>query len=190
MATLSRVRVELTGGAITGPGVATFYTDTDAGALQAALKTFWNAVRSAMPNNLSILIPAAGEQLDAEDGSVIGSWAAGPPQNYSGSGGTVYAQGVGARIRWETAGHTGRRRVRGSTYIVPLVGSMYSANGTIDDGIITTFQNAGNALLATMDGTMIVWHRPTTTTSNDGVAHPITSCVAVDKTSWLKTRRT
>jgi len=190
MTTLSRLRVELSGGAVTGPGVATFYTDASAGLLQSSVKTFWNAVRSAMPNNLSILIPAAGEELNAETGAVVGAWSGGVAQNYSGSGGALYAQGVGARVVWNTAGSTGRRRVRGATYLVPLVNTMYSANGTIDDGIVITFQNAGSALVTDMGTSLIVWHRPTTTTSNDGVAHPVTSALAVDKVSWLKSRRT
>jgi hypothetical protein len=179
----------LTGGAVTGAGVATFYTDTSGGALKSALDVFWNAVRSAMPNNLSIVVPDGGEELDSTDGSLVGTWTGGTTTTMAGSGGTTYAQGVGARVVWNTNGITRGRRVRGSTFLVPLATAMYANDGTIDNGIVTSFSNSAAALVTALGGGLVIWSRPSTGGS-DGVSHTVIGSSAPDRVSWLVSRRT
>lgn len=188
MATLSRCRVVLTGAAVTGGGLATFYVDSSGGALKSALDTFWNGLRSAMPNNLSIVVPDGGEELDSATGSLVGVWSAGTPTTMAGSGGTTYAQGVGARVVWNTNGITRGRRVKGATYLVPLATAMYGNDGTIDNGIITSFNNSCNTLVTALAGGLGIWTRPVG--GAGGVFHPVITGSAPDRVSWLRSRRT
>jgi hypothetical protein len=190
MPVLSRCRVSLSGPPVVGGGVATFYVlDGSAGTLKTALDTFWNAVRSGMPTGTAIVIPSSGEELDPATGTLVGAWTAGSTTTMAGSGGTTYASGVGCRVVWETAGITNGRRVRGSTYLVPLANGMYDTNGNIDNGIITSFQASSQALITALGGTMAIWHRPSTGGS-DGVAHEVIGRTVPDAISWLRSRRT
>ena len=191
MPTLSRVRVNWIGSAVTGGGVSTFYsTNSDPSALVAALKVFFGSFNGLFPSTMELQYPGSGETIDETSGAVNGAWAITPPSNTIGAGGNNYAAGVGCRIRWNTAAITRRRRVRGSTYLVPIVNTLYDTTGTIDNSSLALIQGAIPTLLAADSGSIRVYSRPQTTTSNDGAAHPITSGLAVDKVSWLRSRRT
>ena len=191
MTSIARVRVEWIGSAVTGGGVSTFYTSNLAPlAFVTALRTFFGSFNGIFPSTMELKYPGSGELVDDTTGAIAGAWAITAPGNTIGAGGNNYAAGVGARVRWETGAVTRRRRVRGSTYIVPCVNTAYDTSGTIDNASLALIQGAIPTLLAADGGSMRIWTRPRTTTSNDGVAHPVVSGTAVDKVSWLRSRRT
>lgn len=171
------------------PGVSVFYSiGTDASAAIAALNTWFGANKALYPNGLSWQTPSAGDIVDETDGELIGDYtgAAGAVTAATGGAG-IYAGGVGMRVRWNTSGIVNRRRVRGSTFMVPLLGSAYDGSGTIQNASVATVQTASNALVAA--GVLRVWHRPSPGGS-DGVSYPFMSALVPDRVSTLRSRRT
>lgn len=191
MASLNRIRVQWVGSAVTGGGISTFYTSGgDVLTFTNALKAFFGSFNGIFPSTMELKYSGTGETIESTTGAVTGAWAITPPANTIGAGGNNYAAGVGCRVVWNTSAITRRRRVRGSTYIVPCVNSAYDTSGTIDNASLALIQGAIPTLLAADGGSMRVYSRPLTLTSADGAAHAVVSGNAVDKVSWLRSRRT
>ncbi len=190
MTDLSQIRVTWSGSPVVGGGVSTFYAVDDPAAVVTALDVFFGSIKSLFPATTSIRVAQSGVVIDSNTGDVTGAWAGGlsTPQTSAAAGG--YAAGVGARIRWNTAGIRNGRHVVGSTYLVPLLSIYYDTSGTIDDTAVGgTIRNAINTLLGGAGAQLIIYSRPTAENPN-GVEHSITSGECVDKVSWLRTRRT
>jgi hypothetical protein len=170
------------------PGVSVFYSaGTDSSAAVAALTTFFNAIKGSVPASLSWQIPSGGDTLDETDGTLFGSWTGASGTVISSTGGAgTYAAGVGFRVKWLTNGIAAHKRVTGSTFIVPLLGSLYDSNGTIAAAQVTAGQTAANALVAA--GVMKIWHRGSVANPT-GVAHLMQGAVLPDKVATLRSRR-
>lgn len=191
MATISRIRFEWIGTTTVGGGVSTFYSsNSDGSALAGAARSFFVSLVTLLPTGTVIRCPSGGETLDDVTGAVNGVWSMTPGADVIGTQDGKYAAGVGMRVVWNTAGITRRRRVRGSTYLVPLASMLYQADGTIDGPSVAAAQAAATTLAAADGGSMRIWSRPQTATSGDGASHAVLSASAVDKVSWLRTRRT
>lgn len=187
MANLNRVRVELTGAAVTGGGVSTFYFLSGATGFTADLGDFWEVVASFMPDSCTVIVPNSGETIDLATGQPNGTWTDGTPESHTGSGGSNFFAGVGARAVWETLGYVNGRRVRGSTFLVPLRNGV-ADNGTIETSVLEDLQDAADALVAAQSGDFVVWTRAVG--GSGGVATAVTNAVIPDVTSWLRSRRT
>lgn len=191
MATINRIRFAWTGSAVTGGGVSTFYSEGgDVAVATAAIRAFYFSMAGLFPASLEIVAPAGGETLDAVSGAVNGVWSTTPPATVVGSGSTSHAKGVGMRVVFNTNAITRRRRIRGCTYLVPIVASAFDTDGTILPGNITGITTAAATLIAADGGSLRVYTRPRTKVSNDGATHAITSATVPDKVSWLRSRRT
>lgn len=176
---------------MTGGGVSTFYTsNSDPSAFITALQFFYSSMSLRFPPSVTITAQPAGETIEVESGAINGAWAFTPPAAVNGTGSTSYAAGVGARVTWNTTAITRRRRVKGSTYLVPVVGTAYDTDGTLSSATVTAIQGAASTLIAADGGSMRVYTRPQTVESNDGAAHAVTSATAIDRVSWLRSRRT
>ena len=171
------------------PGVSIFYSSTtNAVAAVAALTTFFNAVKGAFPNGVTWDLPSSGDTFEDTDGGLSGIWTGATGGQVTGTGGSGgYAAGVGARIQWNTGAIINRRRVRGSTFMVPLITAAYDSNGTIASSHLGTMTSAANALVTT--DTLMVWHRPSPGGSDGALIDVVTGTVA-DKVSTLRSRRT
>jgi hypothetical protein len=112
------------------------------------------------------------------------------PTAVAASGSSNWASGVGCRQRWLTAGITRGRRVRGSTFLVPLGQNLYDGTGSIADATVTALATAANTLRAADSGSMRIYSRPTSAANADGVAHAVTGSDLPDRVSWLRSRRT
>ena len=186
MATIARVPVTWTG--LPGlPGVSVFYWDFSTAADLSALNTFFTAVRGLFADALSWSIPGSGDNIDDTDGTLNGSWVATGSGTITGNGGGgSYPAGVGTRIRWNTSAIVDGRRVRGSTFMVPLLGSSYDISGTIGSTPLTTLRNAADALAA--NGGLLIWSR-NQPGSTDGVSSPVVSATVPDQVATLRSRR-
>lgn len=172
---------------MTGTGLSTFYFGTSGTGVPAAVKSFFQSFALALPNNVTITIPQDGDLIDDATGNLVGTWSE------SSGGGTVqggtagdYAQGVGMQIRWQTGGIVGNRKVVGSTFIVPVTGAVFAADGTLDDATVTANRTAGTNLI-TAQPTLRVWSRPRV--GRAGSSYAVTACRAPDRVSWLRSRR-
>lgn len=178
------------GSPVTGGGVSTFYTEGDPLQLQLAAKTFFSGtLLSAVPVGLTFTVPANGETLESSTGTLTGAWAEGTAQTTSGTSTNGYAAGVGTRIVWNTGQVVGGRRVRGSTYLVPLAGNFYDVDGTIVNSVRANLETAAQAMITALGDDMVVWSRNTAGLA-DGAISTISSASIPDKVSWLRSRRT
>ena len=169
------------------PGVSTFYGDATLGMLDG-ISSFFDAIKGLLPLNLTITVPSTGDDVDPQTGEVVGSWSQAPTTPVrTGSNVAVYAGSTGAVVHWRTGGVVGGRRVRGRTFLVPLVGA-YDSGGSLSSGAISTLQTAANGLVSTAGSAFSVWHRPTQFVA--GSTHQVTSASVPDLAVVLRSRRT
>lgn len=158
MANLYRYRVIWNG--LAGlPGISTFYFGS-AGDPAPDLHTFFSAIATKFPTGLSWSFPTSYDILDDTTGQLTGTGTSAGAATVSPAGGANYAAAVGGCVHWRTAVAVNGRRVKGTTFLVPLVQGSYD-NGTLDSTVVTTIQTAANALVAsTMGQVMKVYSRP------------------------------
>lgn len=187
MANLNRLRVAWAGTGPVGPGLSTFYfTGTMAG-VPAAVVTFFTALAGSVPTGLTWDIPSSGDTLEDSTGELTGGWSVAGGAVVNGSGGNNFAAGVGCRIVWQTGNVFLGRRVRGSTFVVPLLAALYDTPGTINNATITTINTACSNFVAAVSPDFKVYSRP-----RPGGAYAVTqvtSGAVPDKVSTLRSRR-
>lgn len=186
---MERTQVVWSGDIVTGGGLSTFYTDEAAGGpILAPLVTFFTAIRGSFPNGITWTIPDGGDLLNEANGQLTGTWSeSGGAAVASNGGAGAYVAGVGARAVWRTSAIRGGRRVRGSTFLLPLLAAGYDPFGTLAAGTLSTLEGAVQALLTAAPG-LRVWSRPRPSLA--GAMIPIDSVEIPDKVSWLRSRRT
>lgn len=198
MTNLMRIRAQWAGTGVTGPSVSTFYWDAAVTGGPAAVRAFFDAVKGQLPNTLTITVDSTGDIILDTDGSLIGSWTESAGSPVAGTDNNAFVNGTGLRISWQTAGIYRGRRVKGSTFLVPVGRDLYNAQGIIDAGHLATVQTAADALVAAGGGDFKVYSRevqadPTHVppiVHTDGTASGVTGAVAHNAVSWLRSRRT
>jgi hypothetical protein len=202
MPEMIRVKVNWTG-FVGGPGYTNLHFEptVDAPITQAIVdaavaktQTFITSLRMCLPTTVTIGIDPAVVEIDEVTGNLETYWTAAVAATQVGADPTVYSAASGAVINWYTNEVRNGRRVRGRTFLVPLGGGQYDAQGTIAAAKITDFQNMANAL--SNDATaarLVVWKRPTEDpdlgTLPDGGAYNVTSYSVPDMAAILRSRR-
>lgn len=185
---IQRLRCEWGGPGVEGPGLTTFYAENDGTVgISGAAAGLFSALTSRIPNGTTIFVPNGGDVLDEATGQLVGTWGVGTGTTITGTGTGSWAQGVGARIVWETGVVRAGRRVRGSTFLVPLVASAYDSNGTIASAALGDINSGISSFMAAILARARVWSRPRPGLAGAGVV--VTGGVAPDKVSWLRSRR-
>lgn len=188
MANLCRMRVPWTGGGVTGGGLSTFYFEAASSGFVADVKTFFDGIKSAIPNSISISVPDNGDMISDLTGALSGTWAeTGTGGTVAGTSSATWAGGVGYRVVWNTAGIFQNRRVRGSTFICPLSTAAYDAQGTIEPVTLAAHRTIASTLV-TQQPNMRIWSRPKPGVS--GESNDVVSATIPDAVSWLRSRRT
>lgn len=190
MAQIQRMRVPWTGDVVTGGGLSTFYfTDTSTpSAMTGAVNSFFTAIRTLFPTGIAWGIPSFGDIINDGDGQLVGTWAGGTASSVASSGGAnAYAAGVGCRVTWPTNSIFRGRRVKGSTFLVPLITTTYETNGTIGPTPLSTIGTAAAAFQATPSSIPVVWSRPGPGFA--GQSALVVGSSVPDKVSWLRSRR-
>ena len=184
-----RLRAAWSGAPVTGAGVSTFYSAPTAGSgLATAVNSFFNSVKGLIPTGVQINVDTGGDLFDELTGSLLGSWGTSGTTVVTCSGAAAHSQGVGGRVVWATSGIRNGRRVRGSTFIVPISAGNWDNDGTLLAAAVTTLNTAAAALVTALGGDMRIWSRPEP--GNPGVGNIVTSGACKDATSWLRSRRT
>lgn len=190
MANLARVRTVWSGSSVTGGGVSTFYFEEAGSGWIASLNTFWSAVAPFVPAGVTFQTQFTGDLIDVSTGEISGSWTDGASSSsVPGTGNAAYAAGTGVRVKWRTAGIVGGRRVVGSTFICPIINSLWNTSGQISAGTQGTLQTAANALVTASGHVLAIYSRPTPARPA-GSAHPVIDATVPLDTSWLRSRRT
>lgn len=161
-----------------GPSVSTFHaqasSETSAAALATRLRAFFNSVAAFLPNDVSLSFDSEVTTIDTATGVLTGTQAVPAPAGVTGTDSAAWAGGAGARIVWNTGAIVAGRRVRGSTFIVPIRASAFDTAGRVSAGTISNFATAIGTLLAglTSDSAeLVVWSRPAT--GRPGTVHTV-----------------
>lgn len=206
MTTLYRVRTtwSYTPG---GPGYTNLYfgtTDPLAAGAQTAVndvQAFWNAIKGLIPQTVVLQVDplvVMVEDVTSEQVGEIG--VATPPAAITCTGTGLFAAPAGCTVQWNTVSFLYGRRVRGRSYIVPLVGSAFEANGTLAAAGNTTLTNAAAALVAGGSNLVVYTRRrlakpadPTTgapaVTARPGGSSLVISSTVRDIAAVLRSRR-
>jgi hypothetical protein len=179
------------------PGVSHFYLDTvPAQTSINAIRQFFSAWAFALPSGMTITVPGSGDIVEDVSGKLAGTWSVGTtPAVVTGTGGGVYAGNAGAVVHWLTGGVANNRRIRGRTFMVPLIGASYDTNGALLASALTQFQTAAAALVTSAAGNLVVWHRPiiqkgTGVVITPGSSSDVTSSRVPNLAVTLRSRRT
>lgn len=188
MPTIKRVRVEWTGAPVVGPGVSTFHFSGVHVGFVSDIAAFFNSISTWVPTGTTLQIPGSGDTIDEATGQINGSWSDGAPATLNMGGAGNYQLGVGARVVWGTSGIRNGRRVKGSTFIVPIISAAYATDGTPATAALAAWQTAANTFLINSDNEFIVYSRPAP--GSAGQSNLVVGATFPDKVSWLRSRRT
>ncbi len=194
---IARIRTVLTGFP-GGPGVATMYSVNNA-TLAASVRAFWLAAGSYMAGGVTIQVEGGGDLLESTTGVLTGAWSGATPAVVTSPNSGVYSAPSGAVVDWLSPTILDGRRVRGRTFVVPLIGSTYEGNGTLSPSTVTGLKAAGDNLVIAESGGLCVWHRPRKARAANGTipavtarlgGHAlITTCRVPDIAAVLRSRR-
>lgn len=198
MTELVRIRVPWSGAGLVGAGLSTFYTTTAGSGLPAAVRGYFEAVKSQLHTGITATVPNNGDTIDDVTGDLTGTWSepsGGGVTTFTGAG--MFVQGVGYRQVWETDGINAGRRVRGATFWVPLDGDTFDTNGLILPGAVSIFDAAATAFRAAAPD-LVIWSPPKThrdALGNRVIDRPGKSSAVIGQRSptsisWLRSRRT
>lgn len=191
MATIARIQVAWSG-FVGAPGVSTFYC-LDAATFRPGLVAFIYAATNDLPTTVTTTVPSTGDLIDEVTGDITGAWSDGTDAVTTGLTTGTYPAPSGLVVNWLTDTVIAGRRVRGKTFFVPLGGSRYDTNGSIDGATVSAFQSRATTLLAASPGQMLLWHRPTLAGSPSGVTPgegvPVTGFRVPDLAAVLRSRR-
>ena len=171
------------------PGVSTFYSfggnlDNDT----AALRAFFNSLVAQIPSGITLSVPGVGDVIDDATGLINGAWnATAAPAIVTGTGSGVYAGNAGGVIHWLTAGVANGHRVRGRTFLVPLISTAFDSGGSLSTTALTAIRNAGSAMISSGAGDFRVWHRPVA--GAGGSSHVVLTSSCPDLAITLRSRR-
>lgn len=186
MSNIAKIPVSWTGGP-GGPGVSVFYADAAQTIPTGAIGTFFSAIKTMIPSSYTWTIPASGDIHDSATGALVGSWTQGSPQVIAATGSpTSYAASAGVVVRWTTDGIVNGRRVRGRTFLVPVVAAIYTSGGVLSTQV-AVFQSAASALVTSSGANLRIWHRPRA--GSAGSAHPISGAFVPSIAAVLRSRR-
>jgi len=171
---------------------------TDASSLTAAataVRTFFNGLATQLPSGSTVTVQSVAGVYDMANGMPIREDPIlTPPAAVTGSAsaGTLYSGGVGVYVTWLTGAVYNGHKVRGRSYLVPLVLGGAS-DGTLGTGTVTLVQNAANALVSSQAGKFAIWSKTFTSTPPitqiGGGLSTVTSANVPDKTGILRSRR-
>lgn len=166
----------------------TFYSNAIGSGLPADILAFLNGIKANVPGNVTFTVPSGGDLIRDTDGELVGSWTTTGGGTVVGTGVGGFAIGVGARIKWTTSGVVNGRRVRGSTYLVPLMAGSFETDGRVRAATITSLSTPLSALVTAQSGKLVIWSRPVGT--RVGSSHVVTAGTIPSNPSTLRSRRT
>ena len=172
------------------PGVSTFYLNNPPTQAQIdAIRSFFNALITLLPSGLTITVPGSGDVLDDATGHINGAWSvATPPAVVTGTGAGNYAGNAGMCAHWLTNSVLLGRRIKGTTFLVPMISTAFSTDGSPGTSALSTVGTAAAGLVTGVGANMKVWHRPTHFAG--GSSYTVTGSSVPDLAISLRSRRT
>lgn len=114
----------------------------------ANLRTFLFGVRTTIPTVVTIAIQS-GVSYHNDDGTLTGEGTISTlPLSVTGTGSGSWSATSGWLALWNTGAINGGKKVRGRTYFVPAVASIFDVDGTITEATRATMLTLANAFAA------------------------------------------
>lgn len=193
MATLYQITV-LWNGFVGAPGytrmhfLATTPSLAEATAAASDMADFFSAIAGLIPTDVQLEFQLEVPVIDDSTGQPVSFLQlAAQPTLTQPTGAGSYAAPAGASVQWLTTDVRNGRRVRGRTYLVPLVDTAFDSVGTLDETDAAAIQSAGNILVSSFDSNLAVFSRGTG--ANDGTSSVVIGAAVADKVAVLKSRR-
>lgn len=158
------------------------------------VRAFWQGLRTSFPDELTLTVSPIVDIYNEFTGDLVNSFTAGTaPAPVIGGGTSTYAGGVGAKVNWNTGVVRNGRRVRGHTYLVPIIGTAFTNTGTVASAtqlaVTTVAETMRSALIAT-NHPLVVYSRPVTGEgARPGVITDVIGGVCGTKSAILRGRR-
>lgn len=166
MVNLNRVRVTWAGLA-GGPGVSTHFFDTSATPPLAQIRAAYAGLSNLIPNQVTIQVQNAGDQIDAATGKIVGDWAGTAVAAVTSASSGSFSPACGAVVDWRSSVIVNNRRLRGRTFIVPLLSVAFSTAGQLTPAALTTLQTFATGLMPGTGPAMQLWARPVAATKGN-----------------------
>lgn len=125
-----------------------------------AVRVFFNSLAGLFPNEVTINFEDEVLSL-SEAGALVAVFPVSPPPQVVGINAGLYNRAAGVRVDWLTGQIVAGRRFNGRTYLVPTADTVFTSEGLITAGNITSITNAGDALQTNTAavGPLAVWSR-------------------------------
>lgn len=159
-----------------------------------AVRSFWDSLKSFLPDEVKLQVMPIVDVYDRVTGDLVDSnVAATAPLSVQGTATGGYAGGAGLKVSWNTNQIRQGRRVRGSTFIVPVANTAFSLTGNIAAGAQTTVTTSAQALIAALNSgatPLGVWSRPGPPSKpRAGFATEVLTGTCSSKTALMRGRR-
>lgn len=201
MSQLGTISWQVTGD-IGGLGVSRFrFTRQDSGTLTGPDCDAVAAASHALLNSAAAYVPGSitwscSPIVDIAD-HITGLVAPGLPITtlpapVVGLGSSGHGAGLGARINWHTDTISGRRLIKGATFLVPFTSSAFGGDGGFAGGVTSTVTTAAMAYLAALAAancSPMIWHRPPKGTHTGGLTGVIFAGQCSATPAGLRSRR-
>lgn len=134
------------------PGYSNFHFQSSTGtpdvaAPRAAVRAFFAALPTRLPNGVTIRVSETVEILDDVTGGLVDYATDDTTLNpVVGTGAGSYAGPSGAVVNWLTNTVVNGRRLRGRTFVVPLASGAYDADGTLGSPTLANVNDAAAVL--------------------------------------------
>ena len=125
-----------------------------------SVRSFWEGMFSMIPANVTIKVDGVGDVIEDTTGALVGQWIFPAPAVVQCTGAGTYAAPAGALIRWETGVIKDGRRLRGRTFVVPMINFQFQTDGTLAPTTQSDMLAAAAVLQTEQNASFVVWHRP------------------------------
>lgn len=125
-----------------------------------SVSKFWQSIAPMLPPSVHITPERVGDTIEDTTGALTGSWVGGVVTASVGGAGGAYSAPTGAVVTWLTTTVLDGKRVRGRTFVVPLAGVDYEADGTLAVGTLSGLQAPAAQLILEQSASFVIWHRP------------------------------
>lgn len=171
----------------------------DPTAVQAAhsgIRQFFIGISSLVKTTWTFTPPSVCQHYDVTTGDLnqeVTIPTPGAAQPGTGLATSTYSGGTGAVVQWQTGAVLNGRKVRGRTFLVPLILS-FESDGTLIASVITTITAAATTFRTTSGYTFAIYHRGPEAGGTGPVGSsaivPVIGNTVPDRSAILRSRRT
>lgn len=154
------------------------------------VRQFFDSIKAMLPASVDINVESEVDVLEDTTGELVNSLNVPTVAQVDGLSTGPYSAASGAVVNWRTGGIRNGRRIRGRSFIVPIVGSYFTTSGALAGSAAGDIQTAAAALAnSTSSPDLMVYARPTSKGASDGTAAVVTGTNVPSFAAVLRSRR-